>query len=177
MRKSLAAFVSTTLAVTIIGWAPNVFADGSEATETGDEYAPDQVDPEPAKLSQREAERQVRAVGIGISSSGGCSNRYKSNCTSLEQINSATVTGIVTFRTASGCGVTITGGTETGHAGGTYSHWNGYKVDISPTTCVTSYITRNFTYIGVRGDGAAMYKSAAGNLYARESNHWDITYF
>ena len=71
----------------------------------------------------------------------------------------------------------ITGGTEVGHASGTYSHYNGYKVDTSITTCINSYITRNFTYIGLRGDGAPQYKSAAGNIYAKESNHWDILYY
>ena len=84
---------------------------------------------------------------------------------------------IITLKNASGCAITITGGTETGHASGTYSHWNGYKVDISFSSCIDGYITRSFPYIGKRGDGAPMYKSAAGNIYARESNHWDITYF
>jgi len=26
-------------------------------------------------------------------------------------------------------------------------------------------------------DGATMYRAASGNMYARESNHWDITYY
>jgi hypothetical protein len=62
-------------------------------------------------------------------------------------------------------------------APGTYSHWNGYKVDVSPTTCVSSYITSHYAYYGVRSDGATMYRAASGNIYARESNHWDITYY
>lgn len=41
------------------------------------------------------------------------------------------------------------------HAGGARSHWNGYKVDIAPTTCVTRFIKRQYDYIGKRGDGAA----------------------
>ncbi len=57
-----------------------------------------------------------------------------------------------------------------------YSHWNGYKVDITPTTCVTRYIKRHYDYIGRRGDGAPMYRTSAGNVYADEGNHWDITY-
>ena len=168
---SISAFALTAL------WAPNVFADGSEAEDTGDEFAPDQVESDPAKLSQSDAAAMIRAAGISVYSSGGCTNRNRSNCTSFEQINSATVNGIITFKKASGCAVTITGGTETGHASGTYSHWNGYKVDVSPTSCVTNYIHKNFSYIGLRGDGAPLYKSAAGNLYADEGSHWDITYF
>ena len=51
------------------------------------------------------------------------------------------------------------------------------KVDITPNDCISHYIVTNFKYIGLRGDGAKMYKSHAGNIYARESSHWDITYF
>ncbi len=81
-----------------------------------------------------------------------------------------------TLKTSSGCSITVTGGTETGHAGGTYSHSNGYKIDISLNTCINSYITKQFAYIGKRGDGAAQYKASSGNLYAKEGNHWDITF-
>ena len=152
--------------------------DGEEGVETGDEFAPDWADPNyAAKLSQSQAASLVRAAGIAVSSSGGCTNRNNSTCTSFEQINDATINGIITFKRGSGCAITITGGSETGHASGTYSHWNGYKVDIAFTSCVDSYIYNNFTYQGKRGDGAPLYKSAAGNLYARESSHWDITYF
>jgi len=64
-----------------------------------------------------------------------------------------------------------------GHASGTYSHWNGYKVDISRSTCNDNRIRGTYTYIGLRGDGAPMYKSPAGNIYANEGSHWDITYY
>ena len=129
------------------------------------------------KLTDAQAASQLAASGITRVSSGGCTNRNISTCTSYEQINQDTVTGIRTFRSVSGCAVTITGGTETGHASGTYSHWNGYKVDVSPTTCVSNYITGHYAYYGVRSDGATMYRAASGNIYARESNHWDITYY
>ncbi|MEY2225800.1 hypothetical protein [Streptomyces sp. BF23-19] len=117
-----------------------------------------------------------RAAGIGLSSSGGCSNRNNATCTSLEQVNAATISDVSTLRNASHCALTITGGTEVGHASGTYSHWNGYKIDFSPTSCASAYVTNSFTRIADRGDGAARYRSAAGNVYARESNHWDVTF-
>ncbi|WSR12160.1 hypothetical protein OG457_02355 [Streptomyces sp. NBC_01207] len=131
----------------------------------------------PAKLSHASAVSQLNATGgIGLSSSGGCSNRNNSTCTSLEQVNAATISDVITLRNASHCALTITGGTEVGHASGTYSHWNGYKIDFSPTSCVSTYVTGSFTRIANRGDGAARYRSAAGNVYARESNHWDVTF-
>jgi len=129
------------------------------------------------KLTDAQAASQLSASGITRVSSGGCTNRYVSTCTSYEQINQTTVSGIKTFNSISGCAITITGGTETGHASGTYSHWNGYKVDVSPTTCVSNYITSHYAYSGVRGDGATLYTAPSGNVYARESNHWDITYY
>ncbi|MCW2833339.1 MAG: hypothetical protein JWN68_1292 [Nocardioides sp.] len=129
------------------------------------------------KLTDSQAASQLAASGIGRSSSGGCTNRNVSTCTSYEQINQDTVTGIKTFRSISGCAITITGGTETGHASGTYSHWNGYKVDVPLTTCISNYITSHYAYAGTRADGARLYKSPSGNVYARESSHWDITYY
>lgn len=129
------------------------------------------------KISQSSAASQLSAYGITWSSSGNCTNRYDSSCTSFEQINQETVSGAITLKRASGCSMNITGGTETGHASGTYSHWNGYKIDISKYTCVGNYIKNTFTYIGLRGDGAPQWKSASGNIYADEGSHWDITYY
>lgn len=129
------------------------------------------------KLSHSEATSMLRSAGITWSSSGGCSDRNTPTCTSFEQVNLTTIQGIITLKNASGCAISITGGTETGHASGTYSHWNGYKLDISLSSCINGYITSAFTFIGYRSDGAALYESAAGNLYAREGNHWDITYY
>ncbi|MET7937577.1 hypothetical protein [Streptomyces sp. NPDC005322] len=130
------------------------------------------------KLSHSDAANRFRSAGIGWTSSGGCSDRNNPTCTSFEQINLSTVQGAITLKQASGCALTITGGTETGHASGTYSHWNGYKLDFSPTSCLSNYVTRTFTNIGPRpGDGAQQYKSGSGNIYARESNHWDVLYY
>jgi len=134
------------------------------------------------KYTHAQALAKIRAVGITISSSGGCSDRNVPTCTSLEQVRTNSIDtnsgGITTLKTASGCAINVTGGTEVGHASGTYSHWNGYKIDISISTCINNYITGSFKFIGNRpGDGAPQYQSAAGNIYAKEGNHWDITYY
>ncbi|MCC5480348.1 hypothetical protein [Streptomyces barringtoniae] len=129
------------------------------------------------KISQATAESMFRQVGITWSSSGNCTDRNNPTCTSFEQLNLATAQGAQTLKRASGCALNITGGTETGHASGTYSHWNGYKLDYSKYTCVTSYIKNNFTYIGLRGDGYPQWRSASGNIYADEGSHWDALYY
>ncbi|GAA4108238.1 hypothetical protein GCM10022415_00730 [Knoellia locipacati] len=129
------------------------------------------------KLTHAQATAQLSAAGITWSSSGGCSNRNVSTCTSFDQVNSATISGVVTLKRSSGCAINLTGGTETGHASGTYSHWNGYKVDIALATCINNYVTNTFAYAGVRSDGATLYRSGAGNIYAKEGNHWDVLYY
>ncbi|HEY7596500.1 MAG TPA: hypothetical protein VH969_25360 [Actinophytocola sp.] len=124
------------------------------------------------KLTHSQATSRLRSSGITWSSSGGCSDRYNSTCTSFEQVNLTTIQGIQTLKSASGCAINVTGGTEVGHASGTYSHWNGYKLDISLYTCVGNYIRGSFTYIG-----GSKYQSGSGNIYYLEGNHWDITYY
>lgn len=124
------------------------------------------------KLTHAQATSRFRAAGITWSSSGNCSNRNNSTCTSFDQINLTTVQGAETLKRACGCALNITGGTETGHASGTFSHWNGYKLDYSPFSGVSNYITGNFTSIG-----GNQWRSGSGNIYFRESNHWDVTYF
>jgi hypothetical protein len=128
-------------------------------------------------VSQASAESRFRSAGIGWTSSGGCTTRSNPTCTSFEGIRQATIDGGITLKRASGCALTITGGTEVGHASGTYSHYNGYKLDFSRTSCLTSWIHGTYTYIGLRGDGAPMYRAASGNIYADEGNHWDVTYY
>lgn len=128
-------------------------------------------------ISHASATAQLSAAGISWTSSGGCSDRYNPTCTSFEGIRQATIDGIITFKRASGCSILITAGTETGHAGGTYSHWNGYKVDISKNSCVANYITRYYTYVGYISGWGYQYRAPSGNLYTDEGNHWDILYY
>lgn len=128
-------------------------------------------------LTHSEAAGQLRAAGISISSSGGCSDQGTPTCTSLTGVRQATISGAITLKNASGCALNVTGGTEVGHAGGTYSHGNGYKLDFSLSSCLTSYVQNTFTYVGTRGDGAALYRAGSGNEYAKEGNHWDVTYY
>ncbi|MGW7350606.1 hypothetical protein [Streptomyces sp. NPDC054784] len=157
------------------GAAIALVAGGATATTavaaTGDAPAKAPAAQPLAKLSHGQATAKFQAAGISWSSSGGCSDRNNSTCTSFDQINSATVDGVITLKGATGCAINLTGGTETGHASGTYSHWNGYKVDFSLSSCLDNYITGTFTSIG-----GSKWQSGSGNVYYREGNHWDVTY-
>ncbi|MFH8570496.1 hypothetical protein [Streptomyces sp. NPDC017993] len=150
-----------------LGAAPTSYA-ASPASDTTEQADAGLL----AKLTHAQATEKFRAAGITWSSSGGCSDRNNSTCTSFDQVNSATVDGVITLRGATGCAINLTGGTETGHASGTYSHWNGYKVDFSLSTCLTNYITGTFSSIG-----GSKWKSASGNVYYKEGDHWDVTYY
>lgn len=129
------------------------------------------------KLTHAQATSRFSSSGITWSSSGGCSDRTNPTCTSFDGLNLPTAQGAQTLKSATGCALNITGGTETGHASGTYSHANGYKLDFGKNTCLTNYIKSAFTYIGLRGDGYPQWQAASGNLYADEGSHWDATYY
>jgi hypothetical protein len=130
------------------------------------------VDAQVAKLTHSNAAGRLTTAGITWSSSGNCSNRNNSTCTSFDQVNLATIQGAGVLKRVSGCALHITGGTETGHASGEYSHWNGYKLDFRFNTCLTNYITRTFTSIG-----GNKWRAASGNIYYKEPNHWDVTFY
>ncbi|MFC7241045.1 hypothetical protein ACFQO7_01005 [Catellatospora aurea] len=148
----------TTATVLVLGW-PGVSAQAA------------------AYLSHRTTVDIFRDAGISIWSSGKCSDRDNPNCTSFERIRRSTVDGLLTLRKASKCDLRVTGGTETGHGSGTYTHWNGWKIDISKYDCVGRYIKRYFRYVGYIKGWGYQYKAPSGNVYTDEGNHWDILYY
>ncbi|XP_064594312.1 uncharacterized protein LOC135482143 [Liolophura sinensis] len=132
-----------------------------------------------ATTTNSHALAEFSAKGISVWSSGGCHEKYNGHCTSFDGLQLVSLSGVLKFKQTSGCAITITGGTEVGHASGSYSHGNGYKLDISDTSCVTNYITGHYRHTGSRSDGAALYADPHGNVFAHESwlHHWDITWY
>jgi hypothetical protein len=174
MRKSFlrALVVGGAAAASLLVAGASAYATGGEADPVSTPAASHVVAPKVTKLSHADATARLRSSGITWSSSGGCSDRSNPHCTSFSQVNLATIQGAQTLKSASGCALNVTGGTEVGHASGTYSHYNGYKLDMSKSTCLTNYIHNNFTSIG-----GGKWKSGAGNIYYDENNHWDITFY
>ncbi len=128
-------------------------------------------------LTDATARSRLSTASISVSSSGNCSDRNNASCTSLDQVRAASIRGAISLKGASGCGLIVTGGTEVGHASGAVSHSTGYKLDFSFNSCITGFIQNSMTYIGLRGDGAAQYQDARGDVYARESTHWDVIFY
>lgn len=87
----------------------------------------DLVERSGTKLTQAVAASRLSAGGVGWTSSGGCSDKNNPTCTSFDGVYSGTVDGAITLKRACGCTVTITGGTETGHASGTYRSVHSFK--------------------------------------------------
>jgi hypothetical protein len=120
-------------------------------------------------LSDYQAKSQLNAAMVG----------YKSNV-SFEGIRQATIDEAKALSfdlQKKGIGTSyeqITSGTEGSHAEGTYSHANGYKIDLRMNDQLTNFIKNNYTYIGVRSDGTIQYMSSSGAIYAKEGDHWDV---
>ncbi|GAA2675162.1 hypothetical protein GCM10010412_056690 [Nonomuraea recticatena] len=128
------------------------------------------------RVSHAFAIDRLAQEGLSWKSSGHCADRHNRVCTSMQAMRSETLAGVINLKRESGCKIVVTGGTEAGHAPGAFSHAAGYKIDIRHSECVDRHITRTYPKAGVRSDGAALYRSADGALFASESDHWDILF-
>lgn len=109
--------------------------------------------------------------------------------TSLDGSQATTINGLNSMADASGVpkdGIVMTSGTDLPGAHsetGTYSHINGYKVDIDDNNAAfNNYITSNFTQTGVREGayGGPIYTGTINGKKVeavKESRAWDITFF
>ena len=132
-----------------------------------------------ATLSEQEARNQLQQAGITVNKNS-CPEGVKyqdvsGGCTSLGGMRASSIEGAKQLKKDCDCTVIATDGTEKGHSTlGTKIHENGYKLDFARNNTLDSYITNNYTYIGIRGgDGAKLYKSSSGAIFAKESDHWD----
>jgi hypothetical protein len=123
-------------------------------------------------LSQAEAEALLAGQNITVVSSGNCTDRTRTNCTSLDGVRVNTLNRIIELQNSVGAPLVITGGTEAGHAGGQYSHANGYKIDLRTTPALNNYIETNYTSLG-----GNRWRDPNGNIYYRHGpvDHWDVT--
>ena len=120
---------------------------------------------------------QLAAAGVAINHDPCPAGSDGSGCTNVGGMQTATVNQIIIISNSCGGGITVTGGTEPGHAPGTYSHGNGYKVDLRLTDTLDACL-QSMTSIGTRigdGPGPAYADSCGENQYVKESDHWDIT--
>lgn len=123
---------------------------------------------------------QFTAAGVAINHAACPANSTGQGCTNVGGMQGATVQQIIALNGICGgkCGITVTGGSEPGHAKGTYSHGNGYKVDLRLGTPIDGIIAQQKYYVGQRtGDhpGPGYTDNCGQNQYVKESDHWDAT--
>ncbi len=146
----------------------------------------DQIIPVPqpilpeSTMGEQESRSRFQQAGITINK-GACPSgtpyqNVAGGCTSLDGVTATTLLGAVQLKNDCQCSLKITGGTEQGHAQGTLSHANGNKLDFQPNSTLDKYIQNNFISVKDRGDGAKQYRAPSGSVYAREGDHWDVTF-
>ncbi|MFH8472367.1 GH25 family lysozyme [Streptomyces sp. NPDC018000] len=139
--------------------------------------APAKPAPANGKLTQRQALAQLGAAGI----------KAPVGRTSLEGVRARTIQGVIALKKKSGCTITITGGTESGHSTrGNYSHANGYKLDLRTRDegrCVTNWIKTTQRKGAPRGNDARWHGTLNGitaeyvyEIPRNGGTHWDITF-
>ena len=143
------------------------------------------------RATHADALGKLNAAGINVSSTGNCSDANNSRCTSLDGIKQTTLDALIAIKkdcesTAQQCPITVTGGTETGHAGGLQSHGNGDKLDIrfNQNDRVSTWITTAIQQVN-RGAPPSLDTTYHTTLSTKtgenfllefryEGNHWDI---
>lgn len=154
--------------------------DCSTTTTTPDADAPVNDDEDLAYeyYTHSEAKAILDNYGIGIWSSGNCSDKNLPNCTSLDGIRIDTILHLVALKSeCPGCNIIVTGGTEIGHAESDTGHSSGYKIDINKTYYndpFSTYIENTMEELEPTANGYPRYKDSCNNIYLDEGNHWDI---
>lgn len=153
---------------------------GKNITGVGDDGSPIvAVGPGEAPAAEAAVRQQFAAAGVTVNHPTAC-NPYDMNgvingCTNVGGMLPSTVTQVITIKQRCNCSVVVTGGSEAGHAQGTYSHGAGYKVDLGLNSGLNTFL-QQLTLTGQRGgdSGGPIRKDSCGNEYVQESSHWDI---
>lgn len=172
--------------VTSGGIAPCLPQAGAQPTDTLNQTSPTGITAVPAAGNEQAIRARFAAAGVSINNAP-CTGSSGSGCTNVAGMQEAAVQEIIALANACGNGcVVITGGTEPGHAPGTYSHANGYKVDLRTTDALNNFIKGKMRQVGTRTgnepgpiywDSCGNPAQKSGNQYVFASDHWDNTIY
>jgi hypothetical protein len=119
------------------------------------------------RLSDAEARALLAARGISARDS-----------VSYEGLQPHVVDRIAALNQACNCNVLVTSATDgTSHAQGTYSHYEGYKLDLRTrdNPALLNYVQNNFTPAGSWSNGTPLYRQG-NTICAIESTHMDCQF-
>lgn len=131
--------------------------------------------PSPGTYAHQQATQRLASERINIASTGNCSSRNNSACTSLDGIPVSAVDALIALqndlkKTCASCHFTVTGGTEVGHD----THGVGKSiVDLSSgDPRVNQYIKNQ---IGNQSPALnTWYGGGSNQYYFYEGNHWHV---
>ena len=133
--------------------------------------------PQAGAFNEQAARAELSGAGITVNKSpcppGVPFQQVAGGCTSLEGIRASTIRSAVDLKNDCACSVIVTGGTELGHAGGSESHASGAKLDFQRNSALDNFIETHYQYVGLRSDGARLYRTPNGAVFAKEHDHWD----
>ena len=92
-------------------------------------------------------------------------------------VQQSTIDEAIALKQNCECEVIVTGGTEAGHSTTeTFSHGDGFKIDIDDTAGVNDYIisSGNCSQTGTRSGDPVYSCTGSTAEYVKESTHWDI---
>ncbi|OGZ34046.1 MAG: hypothetical protein A3I88_01905 [Candidatus Portnoybacteria bacterium RIFCSPLOWO2_12_FULL_39_9] len=124
--------------------------------------------------SEQSARSQLSQAGINTKRE--CQPNESTGCVTFDGIRENTLNEVIGLKRDCGCDIYVSGARESGHRAGSRSHQTGHKIDIHLNDPLNNYISENFKRVGTRpSDQAPLYENPqTGNLYAKESDHWDI---
>jgi hypothetical protein len=96
--------------------------------------------------------------------------------TCLNGLQENTQGGVETIKQNCNCNITITGGTECGHASGANSHSSGKKLDLRPESGLDSYVQNQGCGKSPQDTNC---RGTDGNIYRYETTggaHWDVCF-
>ncbi|MFA5830291.1 MAG: pilin [Candidatus Paceibacterota bacterium] len=152
-------------------WATKPITDGVPV-----EFMPPSYNPPPPSgtgTPQSDAVNRKILTDAGVTFNPVVAGRV----VSVEGMRDTTVSAVVNLKTGCpSCDIKIASGTDGSHAVGTYSHANGYKVDLQQNAGTNAYIQSIATDTGrIRStDGARLYQGSDGVEYWKENTIWDL---
>lgn len=121
---------------------------------------------------------QITNAGVGINKSN-CTAAGQTSCTSVAELPSSAVNGVINLKNNCNCAITITGGTEDGHQ----THGRGIPmIDLRAGGALDSFITKGNPPVNPQsGCGLvnAAHYNTLGGTYVLElvpSIHWHVCY-